>query len=86
MAAKNPAETIMADTINIGTEPTEEKVLMPESLRFESEPWTSFYMAGEIIRELRQPSGKPSEHASEGNMAHSDKVIDHCDHPCDVCN
>ncbi|MGA7221981.1 MAG: iron-sulfur cluster assembly scaffold protein [Candidatus Acidiferrales bacterium] len=74
----------MADTINTGTEPTEENALMPESLPFESEPWTSFYMAGEIIRELRQPSGKPSEYTSEGNMAHSDKVIDHSDHPCDV--
>jgi NifU-like protein involved in Fe-S cluster formation len=74
----------MGDTIHTGTEPTEESALMPESLRFESEPWTSFYMAGEIIRELRQPSGKPSEYASEGNMAHSDKVIDHYDHPCDV--
>jgi NifU-like protein involved in Fe-S cluster formation len=74
----------MIDTINTGTEPTEENALMPESLRFESEPWTSFYMAGEIIRELRQASGKPSEYASEGNMAHSDKVPDHYDHPCDV--
>ncbi len=43
----------MADTINTGTMLIEEGALMPESLRFESEPWTSFYMAGEIIRELR---------------------------------
>ena len=27
---------------------------MPESLRFESEPWTPFYVAGEVIRELRK--------------------------------
>jgi hypothetical protein len=32
----------------------EEGTLLPESLRFESEPWTSFYMAGEMIRELRK--------------------------------
>jgi len=41
-------------------------------------------MAGEIIRESRKESGKQSKYASEGNMAHSDKVIDHYDHPCDV--
>ena len=29
-------------------------VLLPESVRFESEPWTSFYIAGEIIRESRK--------------------------------
>jgi len=29
---------------------------LPESVRSESEPWTSFYMAGEIIRELRKAS------------------------------
>jgi hypothetical protein len=32
----------------------EEGALLPESVRSESEPWTSFYMAGEIIRELRK--------------------------------
>jgi NifU-like protein involved in Fe-S cluster formation len=74
----------MADTINTGTRPTEEDALMPESLRFESEPWTRFYVAGEIIRELRQASGKSSKYASEGNMARSDKVIDHYDYRCDV--
>jgi len=31
----------------------EEGALLPESLRFESEPWTAFCTAGEIIRELR---------------------------------
>jgi hypothetical protein len=35
----------------------EEDAFLPESLRFESEPWTFFYMAGEIIRELRQALG-----------------------------
>jgi NifU-like protein involved in Fe-S cluster formation len=50
---------------------------MPESLRFESEPWTSFYMAGEIIRESRKASGKQSQYACEGNTAQSDELIDH---------
>jgi hypothetical protein len=31
----------------------EEGVLLPESLRFESELWTAFCTSGEIIRELR---------------------------------
>ncbi len=44
----------MADTINTGTMLIEEGALLPESLRFESGPWTFFYMAGEIIRELRR--------------------------------
>jgi hypothetical protein len=43
----------MANTINAGTRLIEEGTLLPEFLRFESEPWTSFYMAGEMIRELR---------------------------------
>ena len=51
----------MADTINTGNMLIEEGALLPESLRFESEPWTSFYMAGEIIRELRKAlENKPS--------------------------
>ncbi len=44
----------MADTINTGTMLIEEGALLPESLRFESEPWTFFYRAGEIIGELRK--------------------------------
>ncbi len=50
----NAAETLMEDTINTGTILIEEGALIPESLRFESEPWTFFYMAGEIIRELEK--------------------------------
>ncbi len=46
----------MANTINTGTMLIEEGALMPESLRFESEPWTPFYLAGEVIRELRKVS------------------------------
>jgi hypothetical protein len=57
---------------------------MLESLQFESEPWTSFYMAGEIIRESRKASGKQNKYGSEGDKAHSDNVVDHDDHPRDV--
>ena len=57
---------------------------MLESLQFESEPWTSFYTAGEIIRELRKASGKQIKYGSEGDKAHSDNVIDHDDRPRDV--
>src|SRR2546426_8648966 len=54
-APANAAETLMADTMNTGTMLIEEGGLLSESLRFESEPpWTSFYMAGEIIREVRR--------------------------------
>ena len=74
----------MADTINTGTMLIEEGAPMPESLRFESEPWTPFYKAGEVILELRKASGKQSKYGSEGNMARSDKVIDHYDHPRDI--
>jgi len=74
----------MADTMNTGTMLIEEGGLLSESLRFESEPWTSFYMAGEIIREVRKASGKQSKYASEGNTAHSDKVIDPYDHAREV--
>src|SRR5258708_9513720 len=64
----------------------EEGALMPESLRFEGEAWTPFYVAGEVIRELRKASGKQSKYGSEGNMAHSDKVIDRYDHLRDIGN
>ena len=63
----------MADTIKTGT--------TPGSLQFQREPWTPFYMAGEIIRESRKASGKQREQGSEGNMAHANIVIDHYDHP-----
>ena len=74
----------MANTIKTGTTLIEEGTLLPESLQFESEPWTTFYTAGEIIRELRKASGKQSKYGSEGNLAHSDEVIDHYNHSCDV--
>ena len=46
----------MAKTTNPGTMLIEEGALFPESVPFESEPWTAFYTAGEIIRELRKAS------------------------------
>ena len=73
----------MPDTIKAETTLIED-ALMAESLRFQSEPWTRFYIAGEIIRESRKASGKQSKYGSEGDMDRSDKVIDHYDHPCDV--
>ena len=79
-ATKDAAETLMADTINAGTMLVEEGALMRESLRFASEPWTPFYMAGENIRESRKASGKQSKYASEANTDHSDEVIDHYNH------
>jgi hypothetical protein len=52
-APANAVETLMANTTNPGTRLIEEGALLPESVRSESEPWTSFYMVGEIIRELQ---------------------------------
>ena len=74
----------MADSIKTGITLIEEGTPMPESVQFESAPWTSFYTAGGIIRELRKASGKQNNYGSEGKMAHSDEVIDHDNHPCDV--
>jgi hypothetical protein len=71
----------MPDTIRAETTLIEEDTLMAESLRFESEPWTRFYLAGEIIRESRKVSGKQSHYASEDNTAPSDEMIDHYNHP-----
>jgi hypothetical protein len=53
-APENAVEMLMPDTINTRTRRIKEGALLPEPMRFESEPWTSFYMAGEIIRELRK--------------------------------
>ncbi len=74
----------MTDTTDTGTKPIEGNALMAGSLRFENEPWTPFYMAGEIIRESRNASVKQSKYASQGNMAHSDKVVDRYSHPRNV--
>jgi hypothetical protein len=53
-ATVDAGETLMQDTINTGARLIEERALLPESVRSESEPWTFFYMAGEIIQELRK--------------------------------
>jgi NifU-like N terminal domain len=74
----------MADSTNTATNLIEEGNLRSESLRLESEPWTIFYRAGEVIRESRKASGKQSKYASEGNRTHSENAIDRYDHPCDV--
>jgi hypothetical protein len=52
----NAVETLMANTIIAKIKLIAKGALLPESLRFESEPWAVFYMAGEIIRELRKAS------------------------------
>ena len=57
----------MPTTINSGTILIEGNALTAERLRFESEPWTRFYMAGEVIRESRKATGKQSPYASKGN-------------------
>jgi NifU-like protein len=83
-AIENAAETLMADAIKTRTTLIEEGTLFLESLQFESEPWTCFYSAGGIIRELRKASGKQSKYGSGCEKAHSDEVIDHDDHSRDV--
>jgi hypothetical protein len=55
-ATVRASETPMADTNNTGIRLIDEVTLFPESVRFESEPWTTFYMAGEMIRESRKAS------------------------------
>jgi len=45
---------LMPDTINTRPKRIKEGGLLPEPVRLESEPWSSFYMAGEIIREFRK--------------------------------
>ncbi len=71
----------MSNTSNTGTKLIDGNAFTPESLRFESEPWIRFYMAGEVIRESRKASGKQSHYACEaqfrgasdrGNMSDQD--------------
>ena len=61
-ASANAVETLMANTINAGTRLIEEGALLPGSVRFESEPWTVFYTAGEVTRELRKASENKKVH------------------------
>jgi hypothetical protein len=66
-ATVNANETPMSNTINSGTVLIEGNAFTAELLRFESEPWTRFYMAAEVIRESRKATGKQSFYASKGN-------------------
>jgi hypothetical protein len=63
---RNTSETLMANAINTGTMLIAGDAFLAESLRLESEPWTSFYMAGEMIRELRKA---PKNRAGTGGRA-----------------
>jgi len=65
-ATVNANETPMSNTINSGTILIEGNAFTAEFLRFETEPWTRFYLTGEIIRESRKASGKQSHYACEG--------------------
>ena len=67
-ATVNANDTPMSNTINSGTILIEGNAFTADLLRFESEPWTRFYMAGEVIRESRKASGKQSPYASKGNF------------------
>jgi hypothetical protein len=67
-ATVNANGTPMSNTINSGTVLIEGNDFTAEFLRFENEPWTPFYMAGEVIRASRKASGKQSPHASKGNL------------------
>jgi hypothetical protein len=51
------SETPMTDTIKAGSTLIEEGAPLLESVSFESKAWTSFYMAGETIRQLRRGLG-----------------------------
>ena len=53
-APANAVETVMANQTNARTRLIEEGALLPESVPPKAEPWTSFYMAGEVIRALRR--------------------------------
>jgi len=48
----------MFNTINSGTILIEGNAFTAEFLRFESEPWTRFYMAGEVIQVIEEPECK----------------------------
>jgi hypothetical protein len=45
-APANAVEILISNTINAGTRLIEEGALLPESVRFESEPWTVLLHGG----------------------------------------
>ena len=65
----NASETLMPNTIDTGARLIE-GAFLPESLRSESEAWTSFYMASELIRGLRkaQENNRVSVTATKNDM------------------
>jgi len=66
---ENAVQMLMPDTINTRPKRIKEGALLPEPVRLESEPWTSFYMAGEIIREFRkQENERVSATAMKNDM------------------
>ncbi len=66
----NASETLMPNTIDTEARLIEEGAFLPESLRSESEAWTSFYMASELIRGLRkaQENKRVSVPATKSDM------------------
>jgi hypothetical protein len=63
----------MPETIKSGITRMEQG---PDSVRFESEPWTSFYMAGETIRKLRQAREKKASRKAEAPEQREDNRLD----------
>jgi hypothetical protein len=55
-APTNAVETLLANTTNAGTRLVEKGAPLPGSVSFESEAWTSFYTAGETVRQLPKGS------------------------------
>ncbi len=74
-ATANAAETRMENTINTGTMLIED-ALLPESLRFESEPWIFFYMTGEIIRELQKALGNKASTGAKAISGDCPKALE----------
>ena len=66
---------LMANTINTGTRLIDESALLRESLRSESEPWTSFYMAGEVYSRITEgvwTTKQVRERRQHGSFGQSD--------------
>ena len=82
---RNAGETrVVPDTINTGAVLVKEAALSPDSLQLENEPWSPFFKAAAMIRELRKELENKANNESEGDMAHSEKVIDHHNRPHNV--
>jgi hypothetical protein len=55
----------MGDTIKTETALIEEGVPLPESVRFENEPWASFYMIGREFRNGLEGKARTGRNAPE---------------------